>query len=275
MGSRQDWCSLPKHQCKVERPQLLGAPRLADARDGLPVGMPGSSALPVEWRETHGLLPYDLAVAVMDARAAGIAAGSARELVWLIEHPSIYTAGTSAKSRDLLDPQFPVFASGRGGEFTYHGPGQRVAYVMLNLKRRIPDVRRFVATLELWLIRTLRNFGVCGERREDRVGIWVRRYGQVSSREEKIAAIGVRVRHFVTMHGISLNVAPDLTHFAGIVPCGMPSSLYGVTSLAALGTCVRMAEVDAVLRCEFEPLFGPSNTVAGDPPELAELRTMV
>ena len=198
------------------------------------------------------LLPYPEAVSFMEERADAIAAGCANELVWLVEHPPIYTAGTSANPADLIEARFPVFKSGRGGQFTYHGPGQRVAYLMLNLKRRKPDVRAFVRDLEEWLIRTLGAFGVKGERRTDRVGIWV---VQQNGREDKIAAIGVRVRRWVTFHGIALNVAPDLSHFSGIVPCGVRE--HGVTSLAALGIDASMSEVDAALKGAFETVFGP------------------
>jgi lipoyl(octanoyl) transferase len=186
----------------------------------------------------------------MEQRVEAIAAEQAPELVWLVEHPPIYTAGTSAKDGDLLDARFPVFRTGRGGQFTYHGPGQRVAYVMLDLKRRNSDVRRFVRDLEEWLIRTLANFGVNGERREGRVGIWVVR---LDGGEDKIAAIGVRVRRWVTFHGVALNVSPDLSHFGGIVPCGIRG--HGVTSLAALGIGASMADVDRELESSFQHVF--------------------
>ncbi|MBU6445291.1 MAG: lipoyl(octanoyl) transferase LipB [Alphaproteobacteria bacterium] len=205
-----------------------------------------------EWVIREGLLPYPEAVAEMEARAEAIARGEAAERVWLVEHPPIYTAGTSAKAEDLLDPRFPVFKTGRGGQYTYHGPGQRVGYVMLNLKDRGPDVRSFVRNLEEWLIRTLAEFNVKGERREGRVGIWVARG---NGREDKIAAIGVRVRRWVTFHGVSLNVEPDLSHFTGIVPCGI--SEHGVTSLVDLGIPVSMADVDVALKRAFVPVFGP------------------
>jgi lipoyl(octanoyl) transferase len=204
-----------------------------------------------EWTIRPGLLPYPEAVAFMEERAGAIAEGKAPELVWLVEHPPIYTAGTSAREADLLDARFPVYKTGRGGQYTYHGPGQRVGYVMLNLKSRGGDVRRYVHDLEEWLIRTLAQFKVKGERREGRVGIWVVR----GSREDKIAALGVRVRHWVTFHGIALNVAPDLTHFGGIVPCGIRG--FGVTSLADLGIAATMAEVDIALKAAFEEVFGP------------------
>jgi lipoyl(octanoyl) transferase len=206
----------------------------------------------VEWRIAPGLTPYPEAVSFMEERAAAIADSKARELVWLVEHPPIYTAGTSAKDSDLLDARFPVFRTGRGGQFTYHGPGQRVGYVMLDLKHRKPDVRAYVRDLEEWLIRTLALFNVKGERREGRVGIWVARPG---GREDKIAAIGVRVRRWVTFHGVSLNVDPDLTHFSGIVPCGI--SEQGVTSLNDLGLPVTMADVDVAMNAAFESVFGP------------------
>ena len=212
---------------------------------------------PVEWVVAEGLTGYDEAVAEMEARAALIADGLARERVWLVEHPPLYTAGTSARDEDLIAPErFPVFRSGRGGQFTYHGPGQRVAYVMLDLKRRQPDLRRFVAALEGWLIGALDDFNVRGERREDRVGVWVRRPDKGAGTEDKIAAIGIRVRRWVSFHGISLNVEPDLSHFDGIVPCGV--SQHGVTSLVDLGLPVTMPEVDSVLREAFERVFGPT-----------------
>jgi len=214
------------------------------------------SLAPVEWRTSPGLVAYDTALAVMDARAAAIADGTAAELVWLIEHPSLYTAGTSAKPEQLIEARFPVHPTGRGGQLTYHGPGQRVAYVMLDLKRRGPDVRRFVATLEEWAIRTLTAYGVTGERREDRIGVWVRRPDKGADREDKIAAIGIRIKRWVTLHGIALNVDCDLSHFAGIVPCGVAETRYGVTSLADLGRPVAMPAVDAALRRAFEELFG-------------------
>jgi lipoyl(octanoyl) transferase len=202
------------------------------------------------------LVPYEQAVTAMRARAAAIAAGDAAELVWLLEHPALYTAGTSVRPEQLIEARFPVFESGRGGQMTYHGPGQRVAYVMLNLRRRGPDVRRFVATLEEWIIRTLAAFDVRGERREDRIGVWVRRPDKGDGYEDKIAAIGIRVSQWVTLHGMALNVEPDLSHFSGIVPCGVSERRYGITSLADLGNPVSMAEVDTVLRRQFEELFG-------------------
>ena len=212
----------------------------------------------VEWRISDAPVAYPQAVAAMEARAADIAAGRAAELVWLLEHPPLYTAGTSGRNEDLLDPRFPLFTSDRGGQLTYHGPGQRVAYVMLDLNRRKPDVRMFVSTLEEWIIQTLAAFNVRGERRDDRIGVWVRRPDKGDGYEDKISAIGIRVRKWVTLHGIALNVEPDLSHFSGIVPCGVSEQRYGVTSLIDLGLPVGMAEVDVVMRREFESLFGPT-----------------
>ena len=210
----------------------------------------------VEWRISDAPVPYPEAVAAMEARAADIAAHRAPELVWLLEHPPLYTSGTSGKAADLLDPRFPTFASGRGGQITYHGPGQRVAYVMLDLKLRRPDVRAYVAGLEEWIIRTLAAFNVRGERREDRVGVWVRRPDKGEGFEDKIAAIGVRLRRWVSFHGISINVDPDLSHFDAIVPCGVADPRYGVTSLVDLGRPVSMADVDVALRQTFQHVFG-------------------
>jgi lipoyl(octanoyl) transferase len=224
-----------------------------------------ASPEPVEWAIADGLVAYEEAVAAMEDRVAAIAAGEARERVWLVEHPPLYTAGTSARDEDLVEPErFPVFRSGRGGQFTYHGPGQRVAYVMLDLQRRHPDLRRYVAALEAWLIATLGAYNIRGERREDRVGVWVRRPEKPAgpsgeTAEDKIAAIGIRVRRWVTYHGVSLNVEPDLGHFAGIVPCGV--RLHGVTSLVDLGIPVTMPEVDAAMRVAFEDVFGPTVAV--------------
>ena len=192
----------------------------------------------------------------MTSRAAAIARGEAAEFVWLLEHPPLYTSGTSANPQELLNARFPVYATGRGGQFTYHGPGQRVGYVMLDLKRRAPDVRRFVAGIEEWIIRTLASFGVRGERREDRVGVWVRRPDKGEDAEDKIAAIGIRIQRWVTLHGFALNVAPDLSHFSGIVPCGVSEQKFSVTSLADLGRPAAMEGVDQALRAAFEPLFG-------------------
>lgn len=211
----------------------------------------------VEWRVAEATVPYPAAVAEMEARVAAIRAEQAPELVWLLEHPPLYTAGTSARDEDLLAPnRFPVYRTGRGGQFTYHGPGQRVAYVMLDLRRRGQDVRKFVRDLEDWLILTLARFNVAGERRDGRVGIWVARGGGPTGREDKIAAIGVRVRHWVSYHGVALNVEPALEHFAGIVPCGIARPELGVTSLADLGLPVAMADADVALKQAFEEVFG-------------------
>ena len=216
----------------------------------------GTASGGIEWRISKTAVEYREAVEEMERRIAVIRAGTASELVWLLEHPALYTAGTSARPEHLVDPRFPVFAAGRGGQFTYHGPGQRVAYVMLDLKRRGGDVRRFVADLEEWLIRTLAAFNIRGERREDRIGVWVRRRDKGEGCEDKIAAIGIRVKRWVSLHGLALNVDPELSHFSGIVSCGVTNARYGVTSLIDLGLLVSMPEVDMALRQEFEPLFG-------------------
>ncbi|MGH6788785.1 MAG: lipoyl(octanoyl) transferase LipB, partial [Pseudolabrys sp.] len=230
---------------------------MVNTRDKLRIGLAASTGSPpVEWQVSDSAVDYQAALAAMNARAAAIARGEAAELVWLLEHPALYTAGTSARSDELLDARFPVHNVGRGGQFTYHGPGQRVAYVMLDLKRRGPDVRKFVVTLEDWIIRTLSRFNVTAERREDRIGVWVRRPDKGEGFEDKIAAIGIRVKQWVTLHGMAVNVEPDLTHFSGIVPCGVNEARYGVTSLADLGIPVSMPEVDMILRSEFEALFG-------------------
>jgi lipoyl(octanoyl) transferase len=218
--------------------------------------LPPQGSPSVEWQAAEKPVGYAEAVAFMQARASAIAAGEAPELVWFIEHPPLYTAGTSAKPEELIEARFPVFQSGRGGQMTYHGPGQRVGYVMIDLKRRGPDVRRFVSTLEEWIIRTLAAFNVCGERREDRIGVWVCRPDKGAGHEDKIAAIGVRVTQWVTQHGMALNVDPDLSHFSGIVACGVSDRRYGITSLAELGIPASMSEVDMTLRREFEALFG-------------------
>jgi lipoyl(octanoyl) transferase len=210
----------------------------------------------VEWQVSDHPVPYPLALEAMERRVAAIAQGTAPELVWLLEHPPLYTSGTSARPTDLLDPRFPVFAAGRGGQFTYHGPGQRVAYVMLDLKRRRPDIRAYVAGLEQLIIATLDAFNVRGERRADRVGVWVARADKGPGCEDKIAAIGVRVRRWVTFHGLAINVEPDLRHFTGIVPCGVVDPRYGVTSLVDLGLPVVLSDVDVALRRAFEDIFG-------------------
>ena len=210
----------------------------------------------IEWKISDQPVAYPDALAAMEARAAAIAAGEASEQVWLLEHPPIYTAGTSAQDTDLIDARFPVYRTGRGGQFTYHGPGQRVGYVMLDLKSRKPDVRAYVRDLEQWLIETLAEFNVKGERREGRVGIWVQRgpTSLLNAREDKIAALGVRIKRWVTLHGVALNVEPDLTHFTGIVPCGIRA--HGVTSLADLGIPATMADVDVALKRTFRKIFG-------------------
>ncbi|WP_422363416.1 lipoyl(octanoyl) transferase LipB [Pyruvatibacter mobilis] len=221
-----------------------------------------SDHAPVQWRVADGPVAYPDALAFMEERAAAIAAGDAPEIVWLLEHPPLYTAGTSTNPIDLLTPdRFPVYETGRGGQYTYHGPGQRVAYAMLNLKERGQDVRAFVAGLEQWIISTLARFHVQGEIRDDRVGVWVERpekprqmNGQPT--EDKIAAIGVRVRRWVTFHGISINLNPELEHFSGIVPCGIQQ--HGVTSFEDLGLTTTMPDLDMALRAEFETVFGPT-----------------
>ena len=223
-----------------------------------------ASAPPVRWTRSAGLTAYPTAVAEMERVVEAIAAGRARERVWLVEHPALYTAGTSAKETDLLDARFPVHRTGRGGQFTYHGPGQRVAYVMLDLNARGRDLRVFVAALEAWIITTLGALGVKGERREDRVGVWVARPDKPrgaggETAEDKIAAIGIRVRRWVSFHGIAINVAPDLAHFSGIVPCGVAQAHFGVTSLADLGAGAGMAETDAALRRAFTEIFGAAD----------------
>ena len=224
---------------------------------------PSPGAPPVEWRVSDGLVPYETAVARMEARAEAIAKGEAGEELWLLEHPPIYTAGSSAKDADLIDARFPVFRSGRGGQYTYHGPGQRVAYAMLDLSRRRRDVRAFVCALEGWLIAALADLGVTGERRSDRVGVWVARPDKPGGpagepAEDKIAALGVRLRHWVSFHGVALNVAPRLDDFSGIAPCGQRARHLGVTSLEDLGAPCDMRRVDAALRRRFEDFFGPT-----------------
>ncbi|WP_428380593.1 lipoyl(octanoyl) transferase LipB [Methylocystis sp.] len=233
----------------------------ADMAMRAPAGAP-----PVEWRVSDARVAYEEAVSWMEARSAAIAAGEARECVWLLEHPPIYTGGSSAKDRDLLDARFPVHRTGRGGQFTYHGPNQRVAYVMLDLTRRKRDVRALVCALESWIITTLADFGVSGERRAARVGVWVERPEKPKglsgeTAEDKIAAIGVRLRQWVSFHGVALNVAPNLSHFSGIAPCGVRDAHLGVTSLADLGAAADMRAVDAALRKNFEAIFGPTERV--------------
>jgi lipoyl(octanoyl) transferase len=222
--------------------------------------LPRPDAAVAGWARSPGLVDYRAAEAAMEARVAAIAGGTAGELVWLLEHPPLYTAGVSARPADLLDPlRFPVFRSGRGGQFTYHGPGQRVAYVMLDLTQRGRDVRAFVRALQTWITLALAGLGGAGEVRDGRVGVWVARPG----REDKVAAIGVKLRRWVSFHGVSLNVDPDLGHFSGIVPCGVTE--HGVTSLAALGAPATLAETDAALKAAFAQVFGP---VADAPPPI-------
>ncbi len=218
--------------------------------------MPAEGALPAEWAVARVPVPYAAAMAVMEARVEAIIKGEARELVWLLEHPPLYTAGTSAKPDDLIAPGgLPVFQTGRGGQYTYHGPGQRVVYLMLDLARRRKDVRRFVIAIENWVIAALHRLGVAGHIREGRTGIWVPRPDKGPHAEDKIAAIGLRVRRWVSFHGLSLNIAPDLTHYEGIVPCGIHDQ--GVTSLADLGVESGLADIDAALRATFSRHFGP------------------
>lgn len=219
-----------------------------------------------EWRISDSAVPYDEALATMEARVADIRSGRAGELIWLLEHPPLYTAGTSARPQDLLQPaRLPVHVAGRGGQYTYHGPGQRVAYAMLDLRARRQDVRRYVGDLEEWTIRTLARFNVRGERRPGRVGVWVVRPDKPrlpdgSPREDKIAAIGVRIRHWVSFHGISINLEPDLSHYSGIVPCGIAE--HGVTSLVDLGLLVTMSDLDTALAETFEEVFGDAKASA-------------
>lgn len=214
----------------------------------------------IGWAVSPGLTDYDAAVAAMEARAEAIRAGEAGELVWLVEHPPLYTAGVSAKDGDLLNARFPVYRTARGGQFTYHGPGQRVAYAMLDLKARGGDIRGFVQGLEQWLIEALARFNVEAHREDGRVGVWVTRKGAGWSRTDKIAAIGVKVRRWVSYHGIALNVEPDLTHYDGIVPCGVRDA--GVTSLVDLGLPVTMTDADAALKSAFENVFGKTENAA-------------
>ena len=235
--------------------------------------LPSPGTAPVEWLVQPGLTPYAQALAFMEARAGAIRDGTANELIWLVEHSPLYTAGTSARDKDLVDAtRFPVFNAGRGGEYTYHGPGQRVAYVMLDLKRRREDVRAFVAALEEWIIGSLAAFNVRGERREDRVGVWIVRPDRPplidgAPVEDKIAAIGIRLRRWVSFHGIAVNIEPDLSHFSGIVPCGV--SDHGVTSLVDLGLPVTMSEFDLALKVAFRQVFGPVAEISDQPERMA------
>jgi lipoyl(octanoyl) transferase len=240
---------------------------MTDRSDILTTLFPTDNSAPVRWRISDELVPYEFALAEMEREVAEIASGKADELVWLLEHPPLYTAGTSANVTDLIDAnRFPVYDAGRGGEYTYHGPGQRVAYVMLDLKRRKQDVRAYVAALEQVIISTLDKMNIKGERREDRVGVWVQRPERPrlpdgSMAEDKIAALGIRLRKWVSFHGLSINVDPDLEHFGGIVPCGITQ--YGVTSLVDLGSLVMMSDVDVLLRQSFEEIFGPTTRNIG------------
>lgn len=238
-------------------------------RDEIKIDFKASiDSAPVRWRVQEGLTPYPEAVKFMEQEAIKIANGEADELVWLVEHPALYTAGTSAKAQDLIEPdRFPVYETGRGGEYTYHGPGQRVGYVLLDLKRRKQDVRAFVSALEAWIIGTLDEMNITGERREDRVGVWVKRPEKAplpdgSMSEDKIAAIGIRLKKWVSFHGISLNIEPELNHFSGIVPCGVQQ--YGVTSLVDLGLPITMEDADLSLQKIFEDIFGPTIISAPD-----------
>jgi lipoyl(octanoyl) transferase len=247
---------------------------VVNTRNGLKIGLyPVPGQAPVDWRVSGGLTAYEEALDIMAVRVAAIAGRAEPELVWLLQHPPLYSAGSSAKPAELIEARFPVFATSRGGQFTYHGPGQRIVYVMLDLRQRGADVRRYVATLEEWIIRTLAACNVRGERREDRIGVWVRRPEKGEGFEDKIAAIGIRVQQWVTLHGMALNVEPDLSHFSGIVPCGVSEQRYGVTSLADLGVAASMADVDVVLRREFEALFGPADQAVGSTENTSPGRT--
>ena len=217
--------------------------------------LPAPGSPPVEWRSSDGPVDYAEALAGMAAHVEAVARGEAPELIWLLQHPSLYTAGTSSRPQELVEARFPVHRVGRGGQFTYHGPGQRVGYVMLDLKRRATDVRRFVATIEEWIIRALARLAVRGERREDRIGVWVQRPDKGDGFEDKIAAIGVRLRRWVSFHGIAINVDPDLSHFSAIVPCGVTDPRYGVTSLADLGLTATIADLDIALHQAFAEVF--------------------
>jgi len=246
----------------LNEPAIIAQSTAKADRAHLPISMhPVRESRPVAWEISPGLTGYDEAVQRMEKLAGNIRSGAAPETVWLVEHPPLYTAGTSAQSGDLLSPgRFPVHTTGRGGEYTYHGPGQRVAYVMLDLTKRKQDVRAYVATLETWIINTLDDFNVAADRREDRVGVWVNRPDKAAlpdgnPREDKIAAIGIRLRKWVSFHGISINVDPDLEHFSGIVPCGVEG--HGVTSLVDLGLPLTMADLDVALKRQFSNSFGP------------------
>jgi lipoyl(octanoyl) transferase len=239
------------------QPMVMEALTATDLACDVPGKLARADRRQVQWQISDAEVPYPEALETMKTRAAAIAAGEAGEAIWLLEHPPLYTAGTSAQADDLLIPgRLPVYDAGRGGQYTYHGPGQRVAYVMLDLRERGRDVRCLVQGLEGWIIDTLAAFNIVGERRPGRIGVWIRRPDKGPGREDKIAAIGVRVSRWVTFHGISLNVSPDLSHYDGIVPCGIADQ--GVTSFEDLGYLVSMAEVDAALRAAFEARFGPT-----------------
>jgi lipoyl(octanoyl) transferase len=247
---------LADRRAPSEHGAMLHVPPMANARTLDAPLVPPAGAAPVEWRLSEAPVAYPAALAEMDARVAAIIAGDASELVWLLEHPPLFTSGTGARAEDLAGTgRFPLFQTGRGGRLTYHGPGQRVAYAMLDLRRRGEDLRRYVAALEEWIIRSLADFGIAGERRGDRVGVWVRRPDKGEGCEDKIAAIGVRVKKWVTLHGISLNVAPDLSHYQGILACGVHERTFGVTSLADLGIPATMKTVDDALRKNFDAVF--------------------
>ena len=234
---------------------------MVNARIDSELGMlPRAGAAPVEWRVSDTPVDYAEALRGMDERVTAIVSGEAAELIWLLEHPPLYTSGTSGQAADIRGVRFPVHPAGRGGQVTYHGPGQRIAYAMLDLRERTPDVRRYVATLEEWIIRALGRFNVRGERREDRIGVWVRRPDKGDGHEDKIAAIGIRLRRWVSLHGIAINVDCDLSHYDDIVACGVADPRYGVTSLVDLGVPVTLPEVDMMLRQEFEALFGATVT---------------
>ena len=230
-----------------------------------PQFLPHPEGRSVEWLISDALVPYEQALAGMEAHVAAMIAHKTPERVWLLQHPPLYTSGTSAERDDLLQPRFPVFEAGRGGQMTYHGPGQRVAYVMLDLRARGQDLRRFILALESWIIAFLDRLNIKGERREDRVGVWVKRPDKGQGAEDKIAAIGIRVRQWVTFHGISINIDPDLSHFSGIVPCGVENPDFGVTSLTDLGHLMLMSEADSLLRSAFEEVFGPTCTISEPP----------
>mgnify|MGYP006265037573 FL=1 len=240
--------------------QATSSPQRLDTP--VPLRFMHPSGQSVEWVISDAWVDYAAAVAQMEAHVQAMIAGQAAERVWLLQHPPLYTSGTSSDVTQAAGAPFPVYASGRGGQLTYHGPGQRIAYVMLDLRARGQDLRRFIAALEGWIITTLAQMNIKGERREDRVGVWVKRPDKGSNHEDKIAAMGIRVRQWVTFHGMSINIDPDLSHFDNIVPCGVENPCFGVTSLCDLGHLVLMSEVDSLLRTEFEAIFGPTRLLA-------------